>query len=96
MTTKEKLWKLYEGKCSICGHQVILQNASIDHVLPKSKGGKNSMKNYALTHKKCNNKKGNKIIRQNVIPFDELAKLKIKTSKKNAEIAKIMLQKLST
>jgi len=31
---------------------------SIDHVVPISKGGKDDMENYKLTHAKCNLKKG--------------------------------------
>jgi 5-methylcytosine-specific restriction endonuclease McrA len=31
----------------------------IDHIIPRSKSGANDKTNYQVTHKKCNNKKGN-------------------------------------
>lgn len=34
----------------------------IDHINPRSRGGENSIENYQVTHKKCNSRKGNKII----------------------------------
>ncbi len=30
----------------------------IDHIVPRARGGNNDVTNLALTHKKCNNKKG--------------------------------------
>lgn len=34
-------------------------DVNIDHIVPKSHGGKNSRRNMQLVHKKCNIKKGN-------------------------------------
>lgn len=34
---------------------------SIDHIIPKSKGGTWDYKNLQLTHKRCNSLKGNKL-----------------------------------
>ncbi len=34
---------------------------TIDHVLPKSKGGLDEYENYVLAHFKCNNKKGDRV-----------------------------------
>jgi 5-methylcytosine-specific restriction endonuclease McrA len=45
--------------CSYCGVKVS-KNASIDHVLPKSRGGKTTYLNCVTCCKKCNGLKGNR------------------------------------
>jgi 5-methylcytosine-specific restriction endonuclease McrA len=45
-------------KCDIC--KGILTNSTIDHILPKSKGGNNKLDNLRLTHSECNGIKDNK------------------------------------
>ena len=61
---------LYErdgGWCRLCGLAVNrkgnnpLQRATIDHVVPKSKGGKNDLENLQLAHAECNFLKGNSL-----------------------------------
>ena len=47
--------------CDICLKPVTKQEASLDHVIPLSKGGLNNRNNYRLTHKSCNQKKGNSV-----------------------------------
>ncbi len=39
--------------CEIC--KQTLGKPSIDHILPKSKGGRNQLDNLRLTHTDCNN-----------------------------------------
>lgn len=34
---------------------------TIDHVIPRSKGGEDNLDNYVLMHFKCNNKKGDRL-----------------------------------
>ena len=51
---------LYErdnGKCQYCSVRLPKTKATIDHVLPKSRGGKNTWKNTVLSCKKCNERK---------------------------------------
>ena len=51
-----------DKKCAICGKKFHnIDEATIDHIIPRSKGGKNHWRNYQLAHAKCNVKKGNKI-----------------------------------
>ena len=45
--------------CSLCSLPVERVDASIDHVIPLSKGGLHSPDNVKLAHRKCNSKKGN-------------------------------------
>jgi RNA-directed DNA polymerase len=47
-------------KCHICGLGHIVDDPwEIDHDTPISKGGKNTLKNLRLSHKKCNREKSN-------------------------------------
>lgn len=48
------------GLCGICGLYVPLAHASIDHVIPMSKGGTHIWGNVQLAHRRCNHLKGNK------------------------------------
>lgn len=41
------------------GRFVKESNRSVEHILPKSKGGKNNIKNYAMSNKKINSERGN-------------------------------------
>ena len=59
---EEKKKNLYvrNNKCGICGKPVAYKKATIDHILPKSKGGGNGIMNLQIAHWKCNNAKGGK------------------------------------
>lgn len=45
--------------CALCKKSVTFEEASVDHIIPISKGGANNPNNYQLSHKECNLKKGN-------------------------------------
>lgn len=60
MSTKNKsiklqlLWK-YGNRCAICGRKIrSLDELTVDHIIPKAKGGKNVISNCQLAHKTCN------------------------------------------
>lgn len=66
----EQRFKLYEkqkGRCYICGRLTKLDSehendddfATVDHIIPVSKGGSSRSNNIALCCKLCNNLKGN-------------------------------------
>lgn len=46
--------------CSICHLHVRREDASVDHVVPLSKGGPSTMDNLRLAHRRCNSSKGNR------------------------------------
>ena len=46
--------------CQICGHRFKTDDLTMDHVIPKSKGGKVTWKNIVLACQSCNNRRGNK------------------------------------
>ncbi|MDJ1183361.1 group II intron reverse transcriptase/maturase [Roseofilum casamattae] len=53
-----KLLKKQKGKCNICG--LTFKDGDVmevDHIIPKSKGGKNEYKNYQLLHGHCHDTK---------------------------------------
>lgn len=49
-------------KCWICACVLTRGTASVDHLQPKSKGGKDRSDNYRLACKPCNSARGNKVI----------------------------------
>lgn len=50
---------LIAPRCALCGGKFkSLDEATIDHIIPKSRGGTNSWRNYQLAHGLCNQKKG--------------------------------------
>jgi 5-methylcytosine-specific restriction endonuclease McrA len=46
------------GKCHLCHHYVSRKSFTLDHIIPKSKGGPGSWENLALAHLRCNVKRG--------------------------------------
>ena len=45
--------------CYLCLRSMTFEEASVDHVIPLSKGGLNHHNNYRLAHERCNQQKGN-------------------------------------
>ncbi len=48
----------FKGICALGGEYVPIEEASRDHIVPRSRGGSNARENIQLTHKSCNNLKG--------------------------------------
>jgi RNA-directed DNA polymerase len=56
--TVATLLKKQKGKCALCDLHFTEQSVmDIDHIIPKSKGGKNEYKNMQLLHRHCHDKK---------------------------------------
>lgn len=60
------LWKYQESICPLCENPIDLTtdlnsdlSPTIDHIVPRSKGGKNTASNYQLVHQFCNGLKNN-------------------------------------
>lgn len=59
--TKEALFIRDNGIDAYTGDELEFEEATIDHVLPLSRGGEDTYDNTVLTKKKINNDKGNKL-----------------------------------
>jgi 5-methylcytosine-specific restriction endonuclease McrA len=64
---KKNLYELYDGRCIWTGKKLSLNQATVEHLKPRSHGGKETFGNLALAEKKINNDRGN-------IPLEEWTK----------------------
>lgn len=56
---RKKLWEKIKI-CFVCRDKILrYEDSSIEHVIPKSKGGTDRYRNLTLSHRKCNSKRGN-------------------------------------
>jgi len=60
--SKQAIWIRDKGICQYTGQTLREEEASLDHVVPVSRGGKSSWTNLVLANKKINWKKGNKLL----------------------------------
>ena len=51
-------------QCQYCSAKPNIEKLTIDHITPRSKGGKNTWDNLVTACKRCNQKKGNKTLEQ--------------------------------
>lgn len=77
MAPRNMLDRLREtgGCCIYCGHQINAETATIDHIIPQSKGGPNEDFNKVASCKDCNQKKGN------LMPSEFLAQMPVRKRK---------------
>ncbi len=60
--SKKALWHRDSGECQYCSKNVTISNATIDHVIPKSRGGGHTWENLVIACSKCNGKKGSRLL----------------------------------
>lgn len=66
MASVKRLWKEQDGKCGFCGCETQLPKsgkihwtlATVEHIIPKSKGGTNHRSNLMMSCYKCNSTRG--------------------------------------
>lgn len=51
-------WEKVKGICWICERYVPLHEATLDHVMPKSHGGRYSTRNLRVACRRCNTERG--------------------------------------
>ena len=51
------LWRRQGGLCAICDRPMALNEATLDHFIPRSRGGPNTYANLRATHGQCNHKR---------------------------------------
>ncbi len=61
--SKKNLWIRDKGICQYCSKKITISNSTIDHIVPKSKGGRHEWRNIALSCSPCNQKKGSRFLR---------------------------------
>lgn len=54
---RRKMWEK-DPHCYYCGKELSFEESSIDHVVPRSKGGSNRDENLVLSCQPCNHDKG--------------------------------------
>lgn len=77
-TKYRKLFDAQEGICYLCNDPLTIYDITVDHVVPKSRGGKDSMRNILLTHSRCNSEKGNRMPTKNELDYLEEVNEKVK------------------
>lgn len=58
--TSKNLWQRDEGICQYTGKKLTPSEGNIDHILPKSRGGRSTWTNCVLSHKDVNARKGDR------------------------------------
>lgn len=67
---RKKVFERDRYTCQYCGS---IKNLTVDHVWPRSKGGKNNMSNLVTCCSRCNARKGNKTLREWIEGKDSVA-----------------------
>jgi len=62
--SKKTLFERDNGICQYTGIKLTYRNATIDHVIPKSRGGKHTWENVVLAHPKVNMDKSDKLLEE--------------------------------
>ncbi len=62
--SRRNLYRRDGYSCQYCGRRRPLDELSIDHVMPRSRGGKTTWENCVLACVRCNTKKANKTLRE--------------------------------
>lgn len=83
------LWR-DKNQCQYCGVVFKPKELTLDHIIPKSRGGKNTWTNLVAACKKCNQKKGDKTISESgmkIIRKPKVPKTTILKSLENSQIS---------
>ena len=77
--TRRNIYDRDNHTCQYCGNWFSNNKLTLDHVIPKSKGGPKSWENLVTSCQKCNQKKGNLMPSEaGMIPFRRPTKPKYK------------------
>ena len=59
---RQSIFESWEWKCAYCEKDLDLKSATIDHIVPKFKGGHNVKSNMICSCSKCNRSKGSVLL----------------------------------
>ena len=57
---REDIYNRDEGRCGICSKRVPFNRMTLDHIIPRSAGGKDTEDNLRLAHMMCNSRRQDK------------------------------------
>lgn len=57
------------GVCAKCGKILLLEKTTIDHLIPKYRGGTDEISNLIPMCKHCNKQKGSRIVKRDEVPY---------------------------
>ncbi len=76
-----------KNTCQYCAKKFTPENLTVDHLIPKSRGGRNTWKNLVAACKKCNQKKGCRTPKEcGMIPINKPTKPKATILKTTTKI----------
>lgn len=79
--SRRNLWKRDRFRCQYCGVRPRQDDVTIDHVVPRSQGGKTTFTNCVLACIKCNKRKDNRTPEQAKMPLVKIVSANGKTHK---------------
>jgi 5-methylcytosine-specific restriction endonuclease McrA len=62
--SRKNVWLRDEGECQYCDRQISYAAFTLDHVIPKTAGGKTSWDNVVTSCYSCNQRKANKSLKE--------------------------------
>ena len=75
------------NRCQYCAQVFSTEILTIDHIIPKSRGGRKTWKNLVASCKKCNQKKGCRTLAEcGMIPIRQPKKPKVTILKTNTQV----------
>ena len=60
---RQSIFESWEWKCAYCDKELDTKSATIDHIVPKFKGGHNVKSNMVCSCSKCNRSKGSVLLK---------------------------------
>ena len=71
LTIKRIILKKTGGLCAKCGKSLTLEKTTIDHLIPKYRGGTDELSNLIPMCKHCNKQKGSRIVEEGELTYLE-------------------------
>lgn len=91
--TRAFVYKRDDYECQYCGSK---KNLTIDHVMPRSRGGEDTWENLVACCTSCNTKKGNKLLKDTDMklkrqPFQPISKVSLDLEKTHVQEWKVFV-----